>query len=116
LKLPESVKAMIRDGRLSAGHARTLIGVPDAEARARAIVEAGLNVREAEAKAKPRKSNGERPRGKDADTKALESSLENILGLSVEISHRGAKGGELKIAYKTLEQLDGLVARLSRGA
>jgi ParB family chromosome partitioning protein len=116
LKLPESVKAMIRDGRLSAGHARTLVGVPDAEARAKAIVEAGLNVREAEAKAKPKpKGNGtERPRGKDADTRALEASLENILGLSVEIGHRGAKGGELKIAYKTLEQLDDLVARLSR--
>jgi ParB family chromosome partitioning protein len=116
LKLPESVKAMIRDGRLSAGHARTLVGAPDAEARARAIVEAGLNVREAEAKAKPKaKTNGaERSRGKDADTKVLEASLENILGLSVEIAHRGAKGGQLTIAYKTLEQLDDLVARLSR--
>jgi ParB family transcriptional regulator, chromosome partitioning protein len=114
LKLPESVKAMIRDGRLSAGHARTLVGVPDAEARAKAIVEAGLNVRQAEARAKP-KPNGAGARGKDADTKALESSLENILGLSVGITHRGAKGGELKIAYKTLEQLDDLVARLSRG-
>jgi ParB family chromosome partitioning protein len=116
LKLPESVKAMIRDGRLSAGHARTLVGAPDAEARAKAIVEAGLNVRQAEAKAKPKaKTNGaERPRGKDADTKALEASLANILGLSVEIAHRGAKGGELTIAYKTLEQLDDLVARLSR--
>ena len=118
LKLPESVKAMIRDGRLSAGHARTLVGAPDAEARAKAIVEAGMNVRQAEAKAKPKpKANGAgRSRGKDADTKALESSLENILGLSVEIAHQGAKGGELKIAYKTLEQLDDLVARLSRTA
>jgi len=115
LKLPESVKAMIRDGRLSAGHARTLVGAPDAEARARAIVEAGMNVREAEAKAKPKPktSGADRPRSKDADTKALESSIENILGLAVEIVHRGAKGGELKIAYKTLEQLDDLVARLS---
>jgi ParB family chromosome partitioning protein len=117
LKLPEGVKAMIRDGRLSAGHARTLIGVPDAEVRAKAIVEAGLNVRQAEAKAKPKpKANGaEHAKGKDADTKALESSLENVLGLTVEIAHRGSKGGELKIAYKTLEQLDDLVARLSRG-
>jgi ParB family chromosome partitioning protein len=116
LRLPESVKAMIRDGRLSAGHARTLVGAPDAEARAKAIVEAGLNVRQAEAKAKPKaKANGtERARGKDADTKALEASLENILGLSVEIAHRGAKGGELTIAYKTLEQLDDVVGRLSR--
>jgi ParB family chromosome partitioning protein len=115
LKLPESVKAMIRDGRLTAGHARTLIGVPDAEARAKAIVEAGLNVREAEAKTKRKaKANGESVRGKDADTRALEASLSNILGLTVEITHRGNKGGELKIAYKTLEQLDDVVARLSR--
>ena len=115
LKLPESVKAMIRDGRLTAGHARTLIGAPDPEACAKAIVEAGMNVREAEARAKPKRASGERSRGKDADTKALESSLENILGLAVDITHRGSKGGELKIAYKTLEQLDDLVARLSRG-
>ncbi|MFL6690571.1 MAG: ParB/RepB/Spo0J family partition protein [Alphaproteobacteria bacterium] len=116
LKLPESVKAMIRDGRLSAGHARTLVGAADAEARAKAIVEAGLNVRQAEAKAKPKpKANGEHARGRDADTKALEASLENILGLTVQITHRGAKGGELRVAYKTLEQLDDLVARLSRG-
>ena len=117
LKLPESVKALIREGKLSAGHARTLIGAADAEARAKAIVEAGLNVRQAEAKAKPKpKANGsERPRGgKDADTRALEVSLRDILGLAVDIDHRGAKGGELKIAYKTLEQLDDLVARLSR--
>ena len=115
LKLPESVKAMIRDGRLTAGHARTLIGVPDAEARAKAIVEAGLNVRQAEAKTKRKaKVNGDGARGKDADTRALEASLSNILGLSVEITHRGNKGGELKIAYKTLEQLDDVVARLSR--
>ena len=48
LKLPDSVKAMVRDGRLTAGHARTLIGQPDAEVRAKAIVEGGLNVRQAE--------------------------------------------------------------------
>lgn len=116
LKLPESVKAMIRDGCLSAGHARTLIGTPDAEARAKAIVEAGLNVRQAEAKAKakPKRNSAERSRGKDADTKALEASLREILGLTVEITHRGAKGGELTIAYKSLEQLDDVVARLSR--
>jgi ParB family chromosome partitioning protein len=116
LKLPESVKAMIRDGRLSAGHARTLIGAADPEARAQAIVEAGLNVREAEAKAKRKPDATPRVSSKDADTKALESSLTNILGLHVEIAHRGAKGGELKIAYKTLEQLDDVVARLTRGA
>ncbi len=111
LKLPESVKAMIRDGRLTAGHARTLIGTADPEARAKAIVEAGLNVREAEARAKPAATPA---RGKDADTRALEESVANVLGLAVQIVHKGKKGGELRIAYKTLEQLDDLISRLTK--
>jgi len=114
LTLPESVKAMVRDGRLTAGHARTLVGRTDAEARAKEIVQAGLNVREAEAKAKPTSGGPKRPAGKDADTKALESSLSNALGLHVEIVHKGQKGGELRIGYKTLEQLDDLIRRLSK--
>ena len=114
LTLPESVKAMVRDGRLTAGHARTLVGRTDAEARAKEIVQAGLNVREAEAKAKPTSGGAKRPAGKDADTKALESSLSNALGLHVEIVHKGQKGGELRIGYKTLEQLDDLIRRLSK--
>jgi ParB family transcriptional regulator, chromosome partitioning protein len=116
LRLPEGVKTMIRDGRLTAGHARTLIGLADPEARAKELIEGALSVRQAEARAKA-KSGGrvERP-NKDADTKALESSLSNSLGLHVEIAHKGAKGGELKIAYKTLEQLDDLIRRLSRGS
>ncbi len=48
LKLPDSVKAMIRDGKLTAGHARTLIGLADPEARAKEIVAGALNVRQAE--------------------------------------------------------------------
>ena len=114
LTLPESVKAMVRDGRLTAGHARTLVGRPDAEVRAKQIVDAGLNVREAEAKVKPTSGGAKRPAGKDADTKALESSLSNALGLHVEIVHKGQKGGELRIGYKTLEQLDDLIRRLSK--
>jgi ParB family chromosome partitioning protein len=113
LSLPEPVKAMLRDGRLTAGHARTLVGRPDAEARARQIVEAGLNVREAEAKAKPTSGGAKKRATKDADTKALESSLTNALGLHVEILHKG-NSGELRIGYKTLEQLDDLIRRLSK--
>jgi ParB family chromosome partitioning protein len=85
LKLPEPVKAMIRDGRLSAGHARTLIGVADPEARAREIVEGALNVRQAEEKAKAKSGMTPKHRSKDADTRALESSLSNTLGLKVEM-------------------------------
>jgi ParB family chromosome partitioning protein len=114
LKLPESVKAMVRDGRLTAGHARTLIGAPDAEARAKAIVDSALNVREAEQRS-PTKSG--KPTGgseKDPDTRALEASISNMLGLKVQIVDKGKKGGELKVEYRTLEQLDDVIRRLSK--
>ena len=113
LKLPDSVKAMVRDGRLTAGHARTLVGMADAEDRARAIVEGGLNVRQAEQRS-AKKAKPAAHHEKDADTKALESSLTNMLGLKVQIADHGEKGGELRIAYKTLEQLDDLIRRLNR--
>ncbi|HTO41989.1 MAG TPA: ParB/RepB/Spo0J family partition protein [Rhizomicrobium sp.] len=116
LRLPESVKSMLRDGRLTAGHARTLVGAPDAEARALAIVEAGLNVRDAEhSSEKIKKAIQKSPAFKDPDTAALERQLAERLGLQVEINHRGeAKGGEVKIRYKTLEQLDEICRRLGR--
>ena len=114
LKLPEPVKAMIRDGRLSAGHARTLIGVDDPEARAKEIVEGALNVRQAEAKAKAKSGTPPKHRSKDADTKALEENLSNHLGLKVQIVDKGKKGGELKIEYRSLEQLDDVIRRLNR--
>ncbi len=116
LRLPDSVKAMIREGQLTAGHARTLIGAPDAEARAKAIVESALNVREAEQRSdKIKKAIQGNGFEKDADTAALEKQLADKLGLQVEIHHRGeAKGGEVKIRYKTLEQLDEICRRLSR--
>ncbi len=114
LTLPDGVKAMLADGRLSAGHARTLIGRADAEARAREIVEGALNVREAEQRA-PKPAKGKAPPAeKDADTKALETSLSNHLGLKVQISHQEGKGGEIRIAYKTLEQLDDVIRRLNK--
>ena len=111
LRLPESVKAMIVEGSLSAGHARTLVGTSDPEKLAREIVAGGMNVREAEQrKAAPKGGRGAQ---KDADTKALESNLSNQLGLKVEIAHQGDKGGTVRIYYKSLEQLDDLCRRLS---
>lgn len=112
LKLPDSVKTLVREGKLSAGHARTLVGRADAEALAHQILEAGLNVRQAERRS-PR-SKGHRAPEKDPDTKALEHSLSNVLGLKVDIADRGDAGGHLTISYKTLEQLDDLIRRLSR--
>jgi ParB family chromosome partitioning protein len=119
LKLPEQVKSYINDGRLSAGHARTLINAPDPEALARDIVERGLNVRQVEALAQERaqasgKTTAPRHRtapSKDADTLALEKRLSDALGLAVSIDHRG-KGGVLTIRYRDLDQLDHVVEKL----
>jgi len=64
---------------------------------------------------KPAKSKGGRPaKVKDTDTQALEADLSSVLGLDVSIDHRGATG-TLTITYATLEQLDDLCNRLSRG-
>jgi ParB family chromosome partitioning protein len=111
LKLPEPVKALISSGKLTAGHARTLVGVPNAETRANEIVAGALNVREAEKKARTPNAPAKKPTGKDADTKALEHSLSSSLGMSVEIEHVGKAGGMMKIRYRTLEQLDEIIRR-----
>ncbi len=114
LKLPADIRDMLVEGALSAGHARTLVTAADPVGLARRIVEGGLSVRQAEALAQepqsPAKSKSP-VSGKDADTLALEKLLSDVTGLQVSISHR-EKGGELKIAYRTLEQLDDLCRRL----
>jgi ParB family chromosome partitioning protein len=117
LKLPESVKVMVREGQLTAGHARTLLSVDDPEARAREIVESSLNVRQAEQRSKVHNRKPNRSaETTDPNVRELETSLSNWLGLKVHIMHKGKKGGELRISYKTLEQLDDLIHRLrSRG-
>jgi ParB family chromosome partitioning protein len=122
------LKAKVSAGLLSAGHARALLAVRDPEAVATLILEKGLSVRDVERLAQeeaegpmPRlehKSRGgaagaRAPVEKDADTRALEKTLSDALGLVVEIDHRG-ESGELRIRYKTLEQLDALCHRLNR--
>jgi ParB family chromosome partitioning protein len=117
LKLPETVKAYINSGKLTAGHARALINHPDPEAAARDIVEKGLNVRQVEALGQEQaEASGKKIRThmraiKDADTLALEKRVSDALGLVVGIDHRG-KGGMLRVRYRTLEQLDDVVRRL----
>lgn len=116
LKLPDVIRAMLVDGQLSAGHARTLVTAADPAGLAKRIVEEGLSVRQAEALAQmpaetrdaPRKAA---PAEKDPDTLALEKLLTDATGMKVAIAHR-EKGGELRIAYRTLDQLDELCRRL----
>jgi ParB family chromosome partitioning protein len=116
LRLPEPVRAMLVDGRLSAGHARTLITVEDPESLARKIVAGGLSVRQAEALAQGGGAKADtqtaRPE-KDVDTRALEKLLSDEIGMTATITHR-QPGGELRIRYASLEQLDDLCSRLRR--
>ena len=120
LKLPEDVKSSLADGRLSAGHGRALLNVDDPSAAAKEVIARGLSVREAEAIAqreaktrRRREDRGSAPASSgDADVAALEHSLEESLGLPVSIRH-GARGGELRIRYQSLEQLDALCRSLT---
>jgi ParB family chromosome partitioning protein len=121
LKLPESVKANIRDGKLSAGHARVLVGQENAEQLADEIIARGLNVRQVEAltqqaetKDKPARKARQAP-GKDADTRALEKRLSDALGLTVTIDHALGQG-TVHIRYRDYEQLDEIIRRLERSS
>jgi ParB family chromosome partitioning protein len=112
LGLPDRVRELLRDGALTAGHARALLTAPDAEALALQVVDRGLNVRQTEAlaAAKPREP-GENP-AQAPETLALERDLSNRLGLKVSIRH-GGRGGQVTIQYRDLDQLDGLVQLLN---
>jgi ParB family chromosome partitioning protein len=112
LTLPEGVKVLLRDGKLTAGHARSLIGLPNAEALANEIVAGALNVREVEQRSQTHKSSKAKVKPEDPNIKAMEDSISNALGLKVQVIHKGSKGGEVRISYKTLEQLDDVERRL----
>ncbi len=117
LSLPDRVKEMVDSGALTAGHARTLVNAENPEVLAQQIVARGLNVRQAERLAQSAKgapARAGRRTDKDADTLALERDLSGLLGLKVNIRFHG-KGGSLTINYKTLEQLDDVLHRLSQG-
>jgi len=113
LNLPDQVKAWLREGKLTAGHARTLLGMDDPEAAARDLIEGGLNVRQAEQRSAKKPKPSGKPH-KDPNITDLESSIANRLGLKVEVIHKGDESGEIRIRYKTLEQLDDLTRRLSK--
>jgi ParB family chromosome partitioning protein len=118
LGLPHSVKALLQDGSLSAGHGRALLGAEDPETMALTVVRRGLNVRQTELlvrnslkpAAGPAKTAAS---GSDADTRAIEKQLSDKLGLTVNISHHGERG-EVRIAFASLEQCDEILHRLSQ--
>lgn len=110
LSLPEKVQGLVVEGKLTAGHARAVMTSPDPTALAERVVVEGLNVRQAEALAKaPTEKAPPKVVVKDVNTRDLERRLGEALGLVVEISDRDG-AGELRVKYKTLEQLD-LVCR-----
>jgi ParB family chromosome partitioning protein len=120
LSLPDPVRAMVQDGRLTAGHARALLSATDPVTLAEEVVAKSLNVRQAERLAQESKGGGKSGGAsggggvatKDADTIALEHELTTLLGLKVTIAFSG-QGGALTIHYRTLDQLDDVLRRLS---
>ena len=115
LNLPASVRAEVQAGKLSAGHARALLSHANPEAAARMVIDRGLNVRQAEALVTNRVAGGAKTMpatDKDPETEALERDLTDKLGLKVEISFDG-RGGNVRLSYRSLEQLDTIIALLS---
>lgn len=118
LKLPASVQELVQLGQLTAGHARALIGREDAELLAKRIVSQALNVREVEALVQGRDDGAPHPvtrktRDKDADTKAFEKDLTDLLGLKVEVKPGSGESGQLVIRYGNFDQLDYIRQRLA---
>lgn len=115
LTLPDGVQALIESGKLTPGQARPLIGLRNAEALAAVVVKRGMSARQAERFAKGfgktrKQSLSAAP--KDADTRALEQTLEQATGYQIDIKFNG-EGGTVTIAYTSLEQLDDIARRLS---
>jgi ParB family transcriptional regulator, chromosome partitioning protein len=120
LTLPERVLNMVREGSLSAGHARACLAAPNPAALADEIISRGLSVREAEQRARKPEAPTPEPRTragapKDPDTVALENDLAAHLGLKVSIENApGGQNGEIRIRYRNLDELDGVIQLLSQ--
>ncbi|MCB9963641.1 MAG: ParB/RepB/Spo0J family partition protein [Rhodospirillales bacterium] len=118
LNLPDSVQNMLQTGDLSTGHARALIGRENAEELAKMIIEQDLSVREVEAllagKLNPAQTKPSSKPGKDTDTRALERDLSEALGMNVtlQVAGQGSSKGQMKVSFKSLDQLDYLIAKM----
>ena len=123
LQLPDEVQLMLREGKISAGHARALITSGNPLKLAHEVIDRQLSVRETEKLARDAQGLGAKPvptaasnraPEKDADTRALEGDLSAALGMKVTIDHAG-QGGRISISYGSLDDLDALCQLLSRG-
>ncbi len=117
LDLPQSVRQSLLQGDISMGHARAVAAAPDPEALTKEIIAKGLSVRQAEARAKRAKQGPKElvltsERKVDADLAALERQLSDMLGVKVQVVHKG-QGGTVQLAYSSLDQLDMICQRLS---
>lgn len=122
--LPDEVRGMVMAGDLSMGHARALLAADDPAAIAREVVKGDLSVRATEARvAKPQKSETAKVARavqravKDADTRALEQDLRELLGVEVDITRQGKSGaGRMVLSYRSLDQLDEICRKLMSSA
>jgi ParB family chromosome partitioning protein len=116
LDLPEFVRQSLMRGDINMGHARAVAAAPDPETLTREIVKKGLSVRQAEARAKRAKRGPSElvltERNVDPDLAALERQLGDMLGVKVEVLHKG-QGGTVTLHYSSLDQLDMICQRLS---
>ncbi|MEJ2374980.1 MAG: ParB/RepB/Spo0J family partition protein [Pseudolabrys sp.] len=127
LKLPDAVKNLVRQGKLTGGHARLLVGHANAQVLAEMAIDEGYSVRQLEEwvreeTAKPgdatfdaMQKKSRAATAKDADTRALERRLSDALGLDVSIDHKPSGAGALHIKYRDLDQLDAVLKKLDRG-
>ncbi len=123
LKLPNLVKSYVDNGSLSASHARTLVGCANAANIAKSVVKRGLSVRQTEklvkqtidGKLNSTKSSTKKAKTKDVDILALEEKISSLLGIKVLIEGRGAEG-KLILEYKSFDQLDDILERLSNNS
>lgn len=121
LKLPERCKTLLSEGKISAGHARLLLSADQPDALAERIVAEDLSVRDVERilqeTSESRNGKGQGPRKreaeeKDADTRALEKTLLEALGVHVTITQKAGETGEMLVRYTTLDQLEFVCRRL----
>ncbi|GBR50296.1 ParB/RepB/Spo0J family partition protein [Gluconobacter sphaericus] len=114
LNLPPEVRAYVRSGTLTAGHARALLTHPDPVAAAKIVIARGLNVRQTEALSGGKDIQTPAKKARDAEILQIENDLSSRLGLKVHISYNGKKGGSLKIDYTSLEQFESVMRLLNR--
>mgnify|MGYP000393543512 CR=1 FL=1 len=118
LNLPDDVQEYLREGKLSVGHARTLVGNENASTLALQVIGKGLSVRATEAlvKSNAKPKTAPKPRmDKDADTRALEGELSANTGMKVRIDHdNGKETGQITIKYSSMMDLDKLCNILSQ--